>query len=138
MVTGPCCVFGRRRRYACVARYVPLMFNSCAVLTSKHCDARKGKEFNNKVAPPRFDIQFFDASLPTPLSRVIDKYVSVSKVIFHGLFEFLNVSLGCYVDAHDDNVGFVVHLEDFGFCRFKLCDATAGEHDVRCRGLGKF
>ena len=112
------------------------MFISCAVLTSKHCDARKGKEFNNKAASPRFDIQFLDVSLPTPLSRVIDEYVTVSEVIFHGLFEFLNVSLGRYVDAH---LGFVVHLEDFGFCRFKLCDATAGEHDVpRCRGFGKF
>ena len=108
------------------------MFNSCAVLISKHCDARKGKEFNNKVAPPRFDIQFLDVSLPTPLSRVIDEYVSVSKVIFHGLFEFLNVSLGRYVDAHDENVSFVVHLEDCGFCRFKLCDATPGKDESRC------
>ena len=114
------------------------MFNSCAVLTSKHCDARKRKEFNNKVAPPRFDIQFLDVALPTPLSRIIDEYVSVSEVIFHGLFEFLNVSLGRYVDAHDENVDFVVQLEDFRFCRFKLCDATAGEDDVRCRGFGKF
>ena len=114
------------------------MFNSCAVLTSEHRDARKRKEFNNKVAPPHFDIQFLDVAPPTPLSRIIDEYVSVSEVIFHGLFEFLNVSLGRYVDAHDDNVGFVVHLKDFGFCRFKPCDATAGEDDVRCRGFGKF
>ena len=33
-------------------------------------------------------------------------------------------------DAHDDNVGFVVHLEDVGFGRFKLCDATACKDDV--------
>ena len=60
MITEPRWDLGRRRRYACVARYVPFMFNSCAVLTSKHCDERKGKEFNNKVAPPRFDIQFLE------------------------------------------------------------------------------
>ena len=114
------------------------MFNSCAVLTSKHCGAKKGKEFNNKVAPPRFDIQFFDVALPTPLSRVINENVGVPEVIFNSLFEFLDVRLGRYVDAHDENVDFVVHLEDFGFGRFKLCNATAGEDDVRCRDFGKF
>ena len=41
-------------------------------------------------------------------------------------------------DAHDDNVGFVVHLEDVGFGHFKLCDATACKDDVWCRGFGKF
>lgn len=93
-------------------------------------ETRKGKEFNNKVAPPRFDIQFLDVSPPTPLSRVINENVGVSKIIFHGLFEFLDVRLGRYVDAQDENVGFVVHLKDLGFGRFKLCNATAGEDDV--------
>ena len=50
----------------------------------------------------------------------------MSEVIFNGLFEFLDVRLGRYVDAHDENVDFGVHLEDFSFGRFKLCDATAG------------
>jgi hypothetical protein len=109
---------------------VPLRFNSCAVLTSQHCDAREGKEFNNEVAPPRFDIQFLDVSPPSPLSRVINKNVGVSEIIFHGLFEFLDVRLGRYVDAQDENVHFLVHLEDFGFGCFKLCDATAGDDDV--------
>jgi len=54
----------------------------------------------------------------------------VSEFIFHSLFEFLDVRLGCYVDAQDENVGFVVHLKDLGFGRFKLCDAAAGEDDV--------
>ena len=109
---------------------MPLTFNSCAVLTSKHCETGEGKEFNNEVAPPRFDIQLRDVSPPTPLSRVINENVGVSEFILHGLFESLNVRLGRYVDAQDENIGFVVHLEDFGFGRFKLCDATAGEYDV--------
>ena len=54
----------------------------------------------------------------------------MSEIILHGSFEFLDVRLGRYVDAHDENVGFTVHLEDFGFGRFKLCDATAGKDDV--------
>ena len=54
----------------------------------------------------------------------------MSEFILYGLFESLNVRLGRYVDAQDENIGFVVHLEDFGFGRFKLCDATAGEYDV--------
>ena len=109
---------------------MPLRFNSCAVGTSKHCNAREGKEFNNKIAPPCFDLWFPDISHPNPLSRVINKNVSVPEIILHGLFEFLDVRLGRYVDAHDDNVGFVVHLEDVGFGRFKLCDATACKDDV--------
>ena len=99
---------------------MPLRFNSCAVETSKHCDAREGKEFNNKVAPPGFDLWFPDVSHSNPLSRVINENVSVPEILFHGLFEFLNVRLGRYVDAHDENVDFAVHLEDFGFGRFKL------------------
>lgn len=109
---------------------MPLTFNSCAVLRSKHCDAREGKEFNYKVAPPRFHIQFLDVSPASPLSRIINENVGVPEFIFHGLFEFLDVRLRRYVDAQDENVGFVVHLEDFGFGRLKLCDATADEDDV--------
>ena len=60
------------------------------------------------------------------------------EVIFNSLFEFLDVHLGRYVDAHNENVDFVVHLEDFGFGRFKLCNGTALDDDVRCRGFGKF
>ena len=115
-----------------------MRFNSCAVETNKHCDAREGKEFNNKVSPPRFDLRFPDVSHPNPLSRIINENVSVPEILFHGLFEFLDVHLGRYVDAHNENVGFAVHLEDFGFGGFKLCGVTAGEDDVRCRGFGKF
>ena len=107
-----------------------MRFNSCAVLTRKHCDAREGEEFNNKIAPPRFDLRFPDVSHPNPLSRIINENVSVPEIIFDGLFEFLDVRLGCYVDAHNENVGFAVYLEDFGFGGFKLCNATTGEDDV--------
>ena len=109
---------------------MPLRFTSCAVETSKHCDGRDGKEFNNHVAPPCFDLRFPDVSHPNPLSRIINENVSVSEIIFHGLFEFLDVRLGRYVDAHNKNVGFAVHLEDFGFGGFKLCNAATGEDDV--------
>ena len=64
---------------------------------------KKGRSLITK-SPPCFDIQFLNVSLPTPLSRVIGEYVSVSPVVFHSFLEFLNVSLGCYIVAHDNNI----------------------------------
>jgi hypothetical protein len=59
----------------------------------------------------------------------------VSEFIFHSFFKLFDVRLGSRVDADDENIAFVVYLENFGSGNLELCDTAAGKDKVRRRGF---